>query len=68
MGSFKIFVQGLSGEKVIMTDDDGKEMKNAEGLPEFLRKTLELDYQVLGDEFYPDRHDVHELGNKWVMR
>lgn len=68
MGSFKIFVQGLSGEKVILTDDDGKEMRDADGLPIFLRKTLELDYQVLGDEFHPDQHEVHDLGNKWVMR
>ena len=68
MGTFKIFVQGLSGEKVILTDDNGKEMKDADGLPIFLRKTLELDYQVLGDEFYPDQHEVHELGHKWVMR
>lgn len=68
MGSFKIFVQGLSGEKVPLTDDDGKGMKDADGLPVFLRKTLELDYQIYGDEFYPDRHAVNELGHKWVMR
>lgn len=68
MGTFKIFIQGLSGEKAALTDDDGKEMKGSDGLPEFLRKTLELDYQVLGDEFYPERHEVHELGHKWVMR
>lgn len=68
MGTFKIFIGGLSGEKVAFTDDDGKQLKDADGLPEFLRKTLELDYQIYGDEFYPDRHEVHELGHKWVMR
>jgi hypothetical protein len=68
MGTFKIFVQGLSGEKVILTDDDGKGMKGPDGLPIFLRKTLELEYQVLGDEFYPEQHEVHDVGHKWVMR
>lgn len=68
MGNFKIFVRGLSGEYVIMKDDDGKEMKNADGDPLIVRKTLELDYAVYGDEFYPERHEVHELGQSWVMR
>jgi hypothetical protein len=68
MGTFKIFIQGLSGEKAALTDEDGKDMKDADGLPVFLRKTLELDYQIYGDEFYPDRHEVHELGHTWVMR
>ncbi|HSU67855.1 MAG TPA: hypothetical protein VLJ39_13345 [Tepidisphaeraceae bacterium] len=68
MGSFKIFVGGLSGEFVILKDDDGKEVKDADGLPVMLRKTLELDYQIWGDEFYPGRDDVHEMGHKWIMR
>lgn len=68
MGSFKIFIEGLSGEYVILKDDDGKEQKGPDGLPVILHKTLELDYQVNGDEFYPQRNQVQELGQKWVMR
>lgn len=68
MGNFKIFVGNLSGEYVILTDDDGKAMKDPNGDPIIVRKTLELDYAVYGDEFYPQRHEVHELGQKWVMR
>lgn len=68
MGSFKIFVGGLSGEYVILKDDDGKDQKGPDGLPLILHKTLELDYQVAGDEFHPERHEVQELGQKWVMR
>jgi hypothetical protein len=68
MGEFQIFVHGLSGEAVKLTDDDGKELKNDDGTPIFLRKTLQLNYAVYGDEFYPQRHEVHDLGETWVMR
>lgn len=68
MGSFKIFVGGLSGEFVILKDDNGNEKKGPDGLPLILHKTLELDYQVIGDERNPGSHPVQELGQKWVMR
>lgn len=68
MGEFQIFVQNLSGEAVKLTDDDGKEMKNEDGTPIFLRKTLQLNYAVYGDEYYPQRHEVHDLSETWVMR
>ena len=68
MGTFKIYVTGLSGEVVVLKDDDGKEVKDPDGQPVLLRKTLELTYAVYGDEFYPQRHDVHFLSEKWVMR
>ena len=68
MGTFKIYVMGLSGEVVVLKDDEGKEVKDAEGGPVLLRKTLELTYAIYGDEFYPQRHEVHALGEKWVMR
>ena len=67
MGTFKIYVKGLSGEVVVLKDDDGKEVKDADG-PVLLKKTLELTYAIYGDEFYPQRHEVHALGEKWVMR
>jgi len=68
MGEFQIFVSNLSGEAVKLTDDDGKELKNDDGTPIFVRKTLQINYAVYGDEYYPQRHAVHELGETWVMR
>jgi hypothetical protein len=68
MGTFKIFVTGLSGEVVTAKDDDGKDLKGEDGQPILLRKTLELEYAVYGDEFYPQRHEIHALGESWVMR
>lgn len=68
MGNFKIFVGGLSGEFVILKDDDGKPVMGPDNLPIMLEKTLELDYQIYGDEYYPGRDDVHETGHKWIMR
>jgi len=69
MGSFKIFVGGLSGEFVILKDDQDKPMIDPQTkTPVIVRKTLELDYAVYGDEFYPGRDEVHETGTKWVMR
>jgi len=68
MGSFKIFVGGLSGEYVILNDDDGKPVMGPDNIPVMLRKTIEIDYQIYGDEFYPGRDDVHQLAEKWIMR
>jgi hypothetical protein len=68
MGTFKIYVTGLSGEVVVLKDDDGKDVKDPDGQPVLLRKTLELSYAVYGDEFYPQRHEVHEMGESWMMR
>lgn len=68
MGNFKIFVGGLSGEFVILTDDEGNQVLGPDKMPVIVRKTLELSYAVYGDEFYPGRNEVHETGQKWVMR
>lgn len=68
MGRFSIFVSGLSGEHVIMKDADGKELTNAEGRPIILRKTLQLNYLIRGDEVYPGEDQVNENPRQWVMR
>ncbi|HXE53084.1 MAG TPA: hypothetical protein VN541_08720 [Tepidisphaeraceae bacterium] len=68
MGEFKIFVGSLSGEFVILKDDKDKPVEGPDKLPVILRKTLELDYAVYGDQYYPARHEVHATGEKWVMR
>lgn len=77
MGTFTIFVGGLSGEAVWYKD--GKETpakdikwfeKDAPKAAEatILRKTLEIDYQVPGDEFYQGRDRVIQKDERWVMR
>jgi hypothetical protein len=106
MGSFSVFVSGLSGESlwydaknrrelrmgpsgtagkltwhkdgVAMkdpNDPEGKkfqqvdwtEIKPSE-IGEMLRKTLQVDFQVPGDEFYAGRDPVIQKGKTWVMR
>jgi len=60
MGRFSIFIGGLSGEATTIKGPDGKPMT--------LRKTLELNYLVRGDEVYPGEDEVNEEASRWVMR
>jgi hypothetical protein len=59
MGSFSIFVTGLSGETATVNVGD-KDV--------ILRKTLQLNYFVRGDEVYPGEDEVNENPEQWVMR
>lgn len=59
-GRFSIFVQGLSGETAKVKGPDGKDVT--------LRKTLQLNYLVRGDEVYPGEDEVNENPSRWVMR
>jgi len=68
MEHFSIFVSGLSGEAVHLKNDDGTEAKNAEGKPIILRKTLQLNYHIRGDEVFPGEDEVNENAENWVMR
>jgi hypothetical protein len=76
MGTFRIFVGGLSGEFVELKDkDSGEVLKNAKGEPIILRKTLQLTYSTNGDEVYPGEDVLAEGENRiarnakmWVMR
>jgi hypothetical protein len=75
MGTFRIYVGGLSGEFVELTDDDGKPVVDAKGEPIILRKTLQLTYHLNGDEVYPGEDRINEgvgrTGSNhkvWVMR
>lgn len=68
MGHFTIFVGGLSDEFVLATDNDGKPINGADGKQIVLRKTLQLDYVIYGDEVKPELDEVHFLGEKWIMR
>jgi hypothetical protein len=59
MGRFSIYVGGLSGEyKTIKIGD--KDVN--------LRKSLQLNYLIRGDAFYPGEDDVNENPTAWVMR
>jgi hypothetical protein len=60
MGRFSIFVTGLSGETATVKGPDGKDV--------ILRKTLQLNYLVRGDEVYPGEDEVNENPSEWVMR
>ena len=68
MGSFQIFVGGLSGEAVQLKDADGKIQTDADGNPTILHKAFEMDFSVYGDELYPDRDQIHAKSERWVMR
>jgi hypothetical protein len=60
MGQFSIFVTGLSGETANVPGPDGK--------PVILRKTLQLNYLVRGDDVYPGEDEINENPQQWVMR
>ncbi|MBC8108902.1 MAG: hypothetical protein H7Z14_20120 [Anaerolineae bacterium] len=68
MGTFTIFVSGLSGEIAPLKDDNGQPVKDKDDQPIILRKTLEATYQVPGDEVYPGEDAVNEKSEGWVMR
>jgi hypothetical protein len=68
MGSFSIFLTGLSGEAARLKDAEGKDVKDADGQPVILRKTLQMNYFVRGDEVYPGLDEVNTRPEQWVMR
>ncbi|HEY0007203.1 MAG TPA: hypothetical protein VGB55_00635 [Tepidisphaeraceae bacterium] len=68
MGSFSIFVAGLSGESAVLADDAGKPMITTDDKPIILFKTLQLDYNVSGDEVFPGIDPVRKTNMTWIMR
>lgn len=60
MGHFTILVGGLSGEF--------QRAKDAQGNETILRKTLQLNFVVIGDEVYPGEDEVNENASLWIMR
>jgi hypothetical protein len=60
MGRFSIFCSGLSGENATVKGPSGKDV--------ILRKTLQLNYLIRGDEVYPGEDEVNEQPQEWVMR
>lgn len=80
MGNFTIYVSGLSGETVTMKMVNGVPVRvkpeniaqELKGVKEqdviILRKTLQLNYVVYGDEIYPGLDEVNVRPEVWVMR
>ena len=80
MGNFAIYVSGLSGETVTMKMVNGNPVRvkpentalELKGVAEkdviILRKTLQLNYVVYGDEVYPGLDEVNVRPEAWVMR
>jgi hypothetical protein len=75
MGTFHIFVGGLSGESVLMKDGTETQIKDWTKITEeerkkydVLRKTLDLTFQVSGDESNPELHPARLVTEEWVMR
>src|SRR6185437_10884752 len=58
MGAFNIYVGGLNSEFTYAVDDKGVPLKDAEGKTITLRKALELNYVIWGDEVKPGMDDV----------
>ena len=60
MGRFSIFVSGLSGETATVKGPGDKDV--------ILRKTLQLNFLIRGDDVYPGEDEVNENPSEWVMR
>ena len=60
MGHFHILVSGLSGESA--------KVKNIKDQDVLLRKTLQLNFFIRGDEVYPGEDEVNENPLLWIMR
>ena len=75
MGTFHIFISGLSGESVFMKNGEEVEIKDWTKTSDeerkklsTLRKTLDLTYQIPGDEIKPEEDVVLSKGEEWLMR
>ena len=75
MGTFDIYVGGLSGESVFIKDGEEVKVKDWTKTSDQDRKklntlyrTLHLTYQIPGDEIKPEEDIVLPKGDEWVMR
>jgi hypothetical protein len=79
MEHFSIFAADLSEEYAVFKPEGGdlKPTKPGELIGKSdeekakyitLRKTLQLDFHIAGDEIRPGEDEVHAKGKKWVMR
>ena len=68
MGTFDIFIGGLSGEIQTLTDAQGEALKDSEGNPIRVRKTRHLRFKVRGDDQANFDDPVVLEHDGWVMR
>jgi hypothetical protein len=83
MEHFSIFVTGLSGEHVILKNINGKltrvdtadEIYSKQSEDQLLkqgliilRKTLQLNFFIRGDDVYPGQDEVNKGSEEWIMR
>lgn len=68
MGTFDVYVGGLSGEIAVLTDSNGEALKDAEGNPIRVRKTKQLRFKIRGDNRDKFNDEVNLVQEAWVMR
>ncbi len=69
MGTFQIFVGGLSGEIQRLQDRNNKDLLDGDGNPILVRKTKHLVFRVSGDDVDTGESDnVQVERDRWVMR
>jgi hypothetical protein len=68
MGPFSIYAMGLNGEFVTAADKEGKPLLDRSGATMTLRKTLEMNYVIWGDEIKPGDDIVQVKKQRWLMR
>lgn len=68
MGTFDIYIGGLSGEIAVLTDASGEALKDAEGNPIRVRKTKQLRFKIRGDDKDKFNDAVNLVHEAWVMR
>ena len=68
MGTFNVYVGGLSGEIVRLKDPDGNDLMNDDGLPITVRKTKQLTFKIRGDQVRPGNDEVLNIDDRWIMR
>jgi hypothetical protein len=68
MGSFSIFASGFSGEIATPKDATGQALKDSDGKPILLRKTLQLDFEIPGDGVFAGDDVINQTAELWIMR
>jgi ABC-type transporter MlaC component len=59
---------GTTMRGLLKASYENKAMKDKDGNPIILRKTLQLNYHIRGDDVYPGEDEVNVNKSDWVMR
>ena len=68
MGTFDVYVGGLSGEVVPLRDRQGNDLTDADGVPILVQKSKRLTFKVRGDAIIDGRDSIDRIDEQWVMR